>query len=247
MEKYRYTQEFQIKYCDADFKEELKVSTALAYLEEVACASAEELGFGYKYVREKNCAFIVTNTCCEFIRPIRVGEIVKAQTWPLQPGFVTFERQYRFFDAQNAITANAVSRWCLLDRETGKILPSKTIDNQDYAAYNTDKVLPNVRWKISSFETEGLRPQFTITIAYSEYDHNMHVNNTRYADYCMNVFSIETLKNKRISRFSISYVKQCKEGETLRFYRKDVAENEYLIQGKNERNETVILAEVVFA
>ena len=41
MKKYEYVQDFFVKYCDVDFKDELKVSTTLAYFEEVACASAD--------------------------------------------------------------------------------------------------------------------------------------------------------------------------------------------------------------
>ena len=39
----------------------------LAYLEEVACSSADELGFGYAFVKPRGYAFMVTNICCEFI------------------------------------------------------------------------------------------------------------------------------------------------------------------------------------
>ena len=53
MEKYEHIKKFQIKYCDVDFKDELKVSTALAYMEEVACSSADDLGFGYAYVKPR--------------------------------------------------------------------------------------------------------------------------------------------------------------------------------------------------
>jgi hypothetical protein len=46
--------------------------------------------------------------------------------------------------------------------------------------------------------------------------------------------------------FSISYVRQCKEGEILRFYRKKQNENEYLVQGMNEKAEIVVQAKLVF-
>ena len=115
---------------------------------------------------------------------------------------------------------NASSRWCLIDMHTGKLLQSKYIDNQDYSTYNTDKALQVTAWKIPTFKPEEGELKFTITIANSEYDHNMHVNNTRYADYCMNCFSVEELGQRRVTGFAISYVKQCKEGQTLRFYRK---------------------------
>ena len=74
----------------------------------------------------------------------------------------------------------------------------------------------------------------------------MHVNNTRYADYCLNCFSIEELSKRRVKRFSISYVKQCKEGETLCFYRKQSEDGCYLTQGVNEKNEIVVQAMIGF-
>ena len=36
MEKYRHTRNFQIKYREVNFKDELKVSDALGYMEDVA-------------------------------------------------------------------------------------------------------------------------------------------------------------------------------------------------------------------
>lgn len=41
-----------------------------------------------------------------------------------------------------------------------------------------------------------------MTVANSEYDHNMHVNNTRYADYCFNCFSVAELKEKKLKGFA---------------------------------------------
>ncbi len=247
MEKYRHTREFQIKYREADFKDELKVSGALGYMEEVASSSADEIGLGYQDIQPKGYAFIISNTYCEILRPMHEGEKLFVQTWPSIPSFVVFERQYRFLDENHQPTLNAVSRWCLMDVKTGKVLPSKVIDNQDYSTYNTEKTVEGIQWKIPTFSTEGKEPKFTITIANSEYDHNMHVNNTRYADYCMNVFSVAELQGKSVSKFSISYAKQCREGETLRFFREETELGEYLVQGKNVKEETVVLAKIVFA
>ncbi len=246
MEKYVHTREFQIKYREADFKDNLKPSGALAYMEEVASSGADDIHLGYHDIAPKGWVFIISNTCFEFLRPMKVGEKLSAQTWPSIPSYVIFERQYRFLDEQDNVTVNAVSRWCLIDVNTGKVLPSKTIDNQDYSTYNTDKVLTDIQWKIRSFAWQEEKPRFVITIANSEYDHNMHVNNTRYADYCMNTFSVEELKEMAVKRFSISYAKQCKEGDILRFYRKKEDEKNYLMLGVNEADEIVVQASVLF-
>ena len=77
MKPYQHIKDFTIKYCDVDFKDEMKVSTALAYLEEVACSSADELGFGYEFVKPRGYAFMVTNICCEFLKPVPLGETIR--------------------------------------------------------------------------------------------------------------------------------------------------------------------------
>ena len=246
MEKYCYKQSFDVRYCDVDFKDELKPSTVLAFLEEAACYSADELGFGYQYIKPRGLAFIVTNVCCEFYRPIKLFDRdVCVRTWPLPPSYVVFGREYQLC-AGEEITATASSRWCLIDLKSGKIASSKQIENQDYTTYNTDRALAVDRWKIPTFSIEDGEKRFSITIANSEYDHNFHVNNTRYADYCFNVFSLEELKTLSLRYFAISYVKQCYEGDVLTFYRHSIGDKEYLVQGVNQRGETVIQSEIRF-
>lgn len=246
MEKYEHEQSFKIKFCDVDFKDELKVSTTLSYMEEVACDSAEELGFGYSYIKPKGYAFVVSNICCEFINPIRLGEMVRFKTWPTPPSFVVFGREYQALTSDGRIALNASSRWCLIDMSTGKLLQSKVIENQDYSTYNTTKLLENVKWKIPTFLPEEGELKYSLKIANSEYDHNMHVNNTRYADYCFNCFSVEELQTKKLKVFSISYVKQCRENDILRFYLKALGDGVYLVHGFNENNEIVVQSQITF-
>ena len=174
---------------------------------------------------------------------------MKAQvkTWPLQPAHATFRREYQITNREGEVYVNASSRWCLIDMLTGKLLPSKVIDNQDYSTYNTAKVLEDVQWKIPTFKPEEGELKFTLRIANSEYDHNMHVNNTKYADYCLNCFSLAELTGKSLKKFSISYLKQCKEGEMLFFYRKEQEDGSYLAHGFNENGELVTQSRIEFA
>ena len=85
MKPYEHLQRFTIKYCDCDFQDEIKPSVALALMEEVACSSADELGFGYAYVFPRGYAFMVTNVCMEFLRPVVLGQSICLKTWPLPP------------------------------------------------------------------------------------------------------------------------------------------------------------------
>ena len=246
MKKYEYVQDFFVKYCDVDFKDELKVSTTLAYFEEVACASADELGFGYSFVKPRGYAFIVSNLYCEFVKPIALGKTVRLKTWPTPPSHVVFGREYQIFLENGELCTNASSRWCLIDLQSAKLLKSSVVENQDYSTYNTTKLFDGLRWKIPTFAPEEGELKFSLTIANSEYDHNMHVNNTRYADYCMNCFSIDELSKMQLKRFMITYIKQVKENETLRFYRKKQDDGSCLVHGFYDRGELVTQAQLWF-
>ena len=123
MKLYEHIKDFTIKYCDSDFKDELKTSVALALMEEVACSSADELGFGYAFVKPRGYAFMVTNVCMEFLGTVSLGDTVQVKTWPLPPTRVTFGREYRF-ELNGETVLKASSRWCLVDTKEGKILES---------------------------------------------------------------------------------------------------------------------------
>lgn len=244
MEKYGHIKNFEVGFCDVDFKDELKPSALLAYFEEAACSSAEELGFGYRFCKPNGYAFMVTEIKCEFFRPIPLGECVEVETWPLPPSYVVFNREYELRAKSGETLVLATSRWCMSDVKSGKILSSKVLQNQDYATYRTDRALEDSA-KIPKFSMEEGELGFEMTVANSEYDHNMHVNNTRYADYCFNCFSVAELSKKRLKRFSIAYVKQCKEGERLRFFKKQDGEN-VLVCGFNGANVLVVRSEIRF-
>lgn len=244
MEKYRCVKRFDVGFCDVDFKDELKPSALLAYFEEAACSSAEELGFGYSFCKPRGYAFMVTEIKCEFLRPVSLGESVAVETWPLPPSYVVFDREYELRASSGEKLVSATSRWCMADVGSGKLLPSKVLENQDYSAYRTDVALDD-RTKIPKFSFGEGELSFEMTVANSEYDHNMHVNNTRYADYCFNCFSVEELSKKKLKRFSIAYVKQCREGERLRFFKKE-SEESVLVCGFNGSNELVVRSEIRF-
>lgn len=85
MELYEHIKTFDVKYCDVDFKDELKPSAVLAYLEEVACSSADELGFGYSYLKPRSYAFMLSEYPREFLAPVPIGEHISVKPGRRRP------------------------------------------------------------------------------------------------------------------------------------------------------------------
>ncbi len=243
--KYCHSKDFKSKYLEVDFKDELKPSSILAFMQEVASSSADELGFGYDgFLKENGYGFITSNSYVKIHKPIKLEKLT-ANTWPAIPRRVIFDRYYEFFNSNGELCVSALSRWCLIDFSSNKILPSSVLKNQDYSTYNTDKAVEFSSWKMEPFDRENSKLKFSLTIANSEYDHYMHVNNTKYADYVFNVFSVNELRERFVDSFQINYVKQTHEGDTLSFYRNDITENEVAVYGLDQNGEIVVSSKII--
>lgn len=241
-----YEMQFNTGYADFDFQDQIKMSSLFSYMQEVAGKHADEMGIGAHFLWPRGWGFIVTNNYLEIFKPIEIGEVLRVKTWPLPPGKVIFEREYEFYNQEGERVAAAVSRWCLWDVEKHKILSINELKQLDGEKCDESKAIDFKSWKIQPFERVGLRPCFQMKVHSSEYDHYMHVNNTRYADFCMNCFSISELKGKKVKNFLISYEEQCTEREILSFYRIPTARDEFTIIGVKDNGKQFIRAKLSF-
>ena len=55
----------EIRYSDVDFKDELSASALLAFAQDAAGTSADELGFGYGDLKPLGYGFLIVNTYCD--------------------------------------------------------------------------------------------------------------------------------------------------------------------------------------
>ncbi len=210
---------YELRYSDFDFKDELTLTSLLALVQESACMSADELGFGYDDLRPLGYGFLVVNTYCKFLRPVRLGESVTIETWPLPPRHYVFERHYRVLSGEEEVAALA-SRWFLVDMKTfSLLLPEKLGEVNANCPYRSERTVDVPAWKIPKI-SEG-REVYTMRVKTSHCDHYMHANNARYLDFFTDCFTMEELAKKRITSFSVAYLKQAKEGRELRLLRQD--------------------------
>lgn len=210
---------YELRYSDFDFKDELTPTSLLALVQESACASADELGFGYDDLRPLGYGFLVVSTYCKLRRPVALGEHITVETWPLPPRHVIFERDYRVLSGEEEVAALA-SRWCLVDMSNfSLLLPDKMGEVHTNCPYRNEKSVEVPNWKIQKI-TDG-REMYRMRVNVSHCDHYLHANNTRYLDFFIDCFSMEELKHRRISSFQVVYAKQAKEGRELSLLRQD--------------------------
>lgn len=213
---YRHIKEYELRYTDVDAYDNLKLSSLLSLLEESACLSADELGFGYKDVAPKNIGFIIANWYIELEKAIKLGDNLTVHTWPVKPKHFIFLRDFELYVGNKKIGV-ATARWCMIDTLSFGMLPTSVyFTESDLAEYNTERSTNFSQWKIP--EIDNGQKKYSKTVTYSDYDHYFHANNTKYADFLMDVFSIEELKGKFLKSAQITYVKQCKFGEEIELF-----------------------------
>ncbi len=240
---YANVKKYELRYSDFDFKDRLKPSALLSLTQESAGASADELGFGYEVLKKRRYGFITVATYCEFRRPIRLGEVLTVETWPLPPRHVIFERDYRVTNAAGEEVAAVASRWCLVDLERfTMLLPEALGEVHARCPYRAEKTVEVESWKIPRIPNG--REVYRRAVKNSDCDHYLHANNARYADFFLDCFSMEEL-NCDLAMFRIAYARQAKENATLVFYREDT-ERGSVLEAREEDGTLISQFEVVF-
>jgi acyl-ACP thioesterase len=228
---YRNITKYHLRYTDVDAFDRAKLSTILSFLEESACYSADELGFGYNVLAPKNLGFIIVNLYIEFEGEIKLGEDITVHTWPIKPRHSVFFRDSELYVNDKKVGV-ATARWFMIDTKTYSLMPSSAhFDDSDFDNYNTERSIDFAGWKIAP--QTSAKYVYTKTAEYSDYDHYFHVNNTKYADFLMDAFTVDELAEKSLKSVQITYVKQCKIGEKIDVYR-HFLDGYYYIEGRVE-------------
>lgn len=221
--------EYTLRYTDVDFNDVLKLSSLLSLLEESACSSADELGFGYSVLQPRKIGFILSNWYVKLFRPIRLGDVLCIHTWPVRPGKIIALRDFELF-VNGEKVGIATSRWCLVNLDTFSLLNTSAAFSPDIV-YNENRSIDFKDWKIPKISS--IKPIYCKAASYSDYDHYNHVNNTKYGDLLMDAFGVDYLKGKYISSVQISYIKQCKQGDFISIHREE-SENFSMVEGRVE-------------
>ncbi|MDE7380377.1 MAG: hypothetical protein K2N14_04920 [Clostridia bacterium] len=225
---YCHKKDYEIRYTDVDLSDNLKLSSLLSMMEESACFSADELGFGYEFLKPKNYGFIMVNWYIELFSPIKLGDVVTIHTWPIKPKRLIIFRDFELYVGEKKVGV-ATSRWCVVDLNTFSMLPSSAVLSPDMP-YNDFRSVDVTAIKIPEISVS--EPSYSKAVSYSDYDHYNHVNNTKYADFLLDAFSVDEIADKFIETVKITYVKQSKYGDVLDFYRQMQDDGTWIVEGR---------------
>ena len=242
----KYVKKYQVTVNDADFTKKLKLSAAFNYFQEIASLHADNLGIGFNEIGPKyNVTWVLTRMKVEILKyPIWDQEIV-VETWPQIPKRFHFERDFYIKDLNNNILVKATSMWVLIDINTRE-LRSSDIIAINYPEIITERAIESNLGKIRPTGEKELI--YKRIIGCSDIDMNEHLNNSKYVDFIMDCFSMDTLRKYHPCSIQVNYVNESLAGDEISLYKyvDNTETGKVYVEGVDEKtNSQKFISEIV--
>lgn len=238
----KYSKKYQILVNDVDFTKKLKLSAAFNYFQEIAGLHSSNLGIGFNTIeKEKGVAWVLIRMRVDMIRYPVWNEEVILETWPQLPKKYRFERDFYIKDLEDNIIAKAVSTWVIVDVQTKELRKAETIAI-DYPEIITERAIDCTLGKINPYGQRKIA--YERVIGCSDIDMNGHLNNSKYVDFIMDCFTMDSLKEYHAKSIQVQYISEALVGDKITLYKyvDELSSGRVYIEGINEKSDTKIFA-----
>jgi len=190
----------------------LSIPAVFGILGDAAGRDASRRGWGYDEIAERNQAWVLIRVKILINRQPVWGEQIILRTWPkLMEGVVAY-RDFQILDIHRNILIAGSSAWTLLDLSTRKPvrLIGKEYETGNLSNYHAISDKPaKIIWP------DNMQTVNELTAKYGQLDMNNHVNNTRYIEWVMNEFPIETLLNRQLREVEVNFIAEVKDHDEI--------------------------------
>ena len=223
-----YTMDRFVTATDVDVMRRQKLSSMFCMFQDIAALHASNLGADVEWLREEqNLAWILMRIRVEVDSYPALAQDVCVETWPQDPRAL-YERDYIIRDSGGSALVRAASTWVIMDLGSREIKRDKFLD---YFGIETkkDRALGKEVGRLRSVKTAECA--YEKWIRFSDVDYNVHVNNSKYVDFIMDVFSFEEHTAREIGAIEVHFNNEIGPGEAMRLRRKKINDDADYIDG----------------
>lgn len=208
----RYSMDFTISSFDVDAKGKASLQSISRYMQEIATIHANVLKLGFHDMIKENRAWVLAQMLIRIDRFPPIHETFTIKTWSNGPDGRFALRDFEFLDKHNNVIGAASSTWFVVDITEKRIC---RLDNyfKGYEYNNKVLVLNRQPERIKPFEESELKHE--IGVNYSDLDINGHLNNVRYIDFILDMFTDQFRLDHDIQEIEMNFLKESKSGDQL--------------------------------
>ena len=238
------TYQFVAEPFHVDFTGRLTMGVLGNHLLNCAGFHASERGFGIAEINENHYTWVLSRLAIELEDMPRQYEDFSINTWIENVYRLFTDRNFELQDKNGKTIGYARSVWAMISMETRKPADLISLHGNNLGQYVSDRECPID--KPGRIKVSVDAPVEEYQTRYSDIDINGHVNSIKYIEYILDLFPMDTFKEKQVKRFEMAYVAESYYGDVLSFYLEEKNENEYDIEVKKNNQEVVVRSKVIF-
>ena len=238
------TYKFVAEPFHVDFTGRLTMGVLGNHLLNCAGFHASERGFGIAEINENHYTWVLSRLAIELEDMPRQYEDFSINTWIENVYRLFTDRNFELQDKNGKAIGYARSVWAMISMETRKPADLISLHGNNLGQYVSDRECPID--KPGRIKVSVDAPVEEYQTRYSDIDINGHVNSIKYIEHILDLFPMDTFKEKQVKRFEMAYVAESYYGDVLSFYLEEKNENEYDIEVKKNNQEVVVRSKVIF-
>lgn len=171
-----------VSYADVDRDELLTLRGVFKLLQDAAIAHANHLDAGTRAMLTRGESWVLNRIAVEIARYPRFEEAVRVETW--SSGIRGFKgyRDFRAFDGGGAPWLRGSSLWLYVNGRTKTIVRVPADVVAGFPVHGAEVYCPELEKR--EFDAPAATARRTeVTLRYSDFDANAHVNNAAYLDF----------------------------------------------------------------
>ena len=236
------TYKFVTEPYHVDFTGKLTMGILGNHLLNCAGFHASDRGFNDAEVDGSPYTWVLSRLAIELEEMPRRYEEFSIQTWIENVYRLFTDRNFAIFNPEGKEVGYVRSVWAMINMDTRKPADLLTLHGGNLTDNICAKECPIA--KPGRIKVTQQAPVAEYLTKYSDIDINGHVNSIKYIEHVLNLFPMDTFKEKSIRRFEIAYVAESYYGDTLCFYLEEKGTDEYDIEVKKNNQEVVVRSKV---
>ncbi len=210
----KHTRYFTIEPNEVDKNQFILIDALQKRIQTISDEHGYLLGFGFDDMNKIGLFWVVSRLLVEIKKRPLLHQKVRIDTWLTPPTGAGILRYYQLFSTANELLIEGVAKWSLVSRETLKLVKIKSYDfiyNLTFDEIAIDFPYETLK-KMDTFKSGHTTKSVFHTVTKEELDFNLHVNNTVYIKYLVDLFQIDQV----ITKYQINYLQPLYEFDQLR-------------------------------
>jgi medium-chain acyl-[acyl-carrier-protein] hydrolase len=193
--------QYEISSYLVNSKRELGLPPFLNLLQDAASTHADALGFGYHQMKAAGTFWVLSRQKLQMSVWPKWHEIIKIKTWIRMTGGPINHRDFTIVSGDKVI-GECTTSWVAVDATTRRAV---NFDRTKFLSPLSDMGKVNLE-AVKISRQDNLHQIASFIVRNSDIDQNLHVNNTKYAQWVLDAQPFEWLSQHTILNYSVNFL-----------------------------------------